>query len=183
MAVTPQQRAQCVVWYAKFSIVTRTQLAFRRQYNCHHVPSHREIVKWYMLLENGLTMPHTGGRVRDRNREDSIRQAVIQCPRKSLRRLSAEKIVPYARCQRIVRLYLNIFPYHIIKWILFCNVFVSFCDISNGSPCISKKAFIVHVYGLHHYKGKLSIFFSEYITFSVNFSVGCRRYSTSFHVA
>jgi hypothetical protein len=69
---------------AKFSSVTKTQRAFRRQYNCHHVPSHRDIVKWYnMFLENGLTMPHTGGRVRDRNREEDIRQAMIQGPRKS----------------------------------------------------------------------------------------------------
>jgi hypothetical protein len=37
---------------------------------------------------------------------------------------------------------------------------------------ISQKAFIIHIYGLHHYKGKLSKFFSEYITFSVKFSVG-----------
>jgi hypothetical protein len=37
---------------------------------------------------------------------------------------------------------------------------------------ISQKACIIHIYGLHHYKGKLSKFFSEYITFSVNFNVG-----------
>jgi hypothetical protein len=37
---------------------------------------------------------------------------------------------------------------------------------------ISQKTFIIHIYGLHHYKGKLSKFFSVYITFSVNFDVG-----------
>jgi hypothetical protein len=37
---------------------------------------------------------------------------------------------------------------------------------------ISKKAFIIHIYGLHHYNGKLSKFFFEYITFPVNFNVG-----------
>jgi hypothetical protein len=103
MAVTKQQRAQCVVWYAKFSSVTRTQRAFRRQCNCHNVHSHRNIMKWYMFLENGLTMPHTGRRVRDRNREDDIRHATIQSPCKSLRRLSAEKNFPYTTCQRILR--------------------------------------------------------------------------------
>jgi hypothetical protein len=36
---------------------------------------------------------------------------------------------------------------------------------------ISQKAFIIHIYGLRHYKGKLSKFFSEYITFSVNLNV------------
>jgi hypothetical protein len=36
----------------------------------------------------------------------------------------------------------------------------------------SQKAFIIHIYGLHHYKGKLLKFFSEYITFSINFNVG-----------
>jgi hypothetical protein len=37
---------------------------------------------------------------------------------------------------------------------------------------ISQKGFIIHIYVLHSYKGKLSKFFSEYINFSVNFSVG-----------
>jgi hypothetical protein len=67
-----------VVWYAKFSSVTRTQRAFRRRYICHHVPSHRG-----MFLENDLTLPHAGRRLRDSNREEDIRQAAIQSPRKS----------------------------------------------------------------------------------------------------
>jgi hypothetical protein len=37
---------------------------------------------------------------------------------------------------------------------------------------ISQKTFIIHVYQLHPYKGKLSKFSSEYITFSINFNVG-----------
>jgi hypothetical protein len=37
---------------------------------------------------------------------------------------------------------------------------------------ISRKEFIIHIYGLHHYKGKLSKLSSEHITFSVNFIVG-----------
>jgi hypothetical protein len=36
----------------------------------------------------------------------------------------------------------------------------------------SQKAFIVHNYGLQHYKGKLLKFSSEYITFSINTNVG-----------
>jgi hypothetical protein len=30
---------------------------------------------------------------------------------------------------------------------------------------ITQKAFIIHIYGLHHYKGKLSKNFSAYMTF------------------
>jgi hypothetical protein len=37
---------------------------------------------------------------------------------------------------------------------------------------ISQKAFITHIYGLHHYKAKSSKIFSEHITFSVTLSVG-----------
>jgi hypothetical protein len=37
---------------------------------------------------------------------------------------------------------------------------------------ISQKALIIHICGLHHYQRKLLKFFSEYITFSVNFNVG-----------
>jgi hypothetical protein len=36
---------------------------------------------------------------------------------------------------------------------------------------ISQKAFIIYIYGLHHYKGKPSKLFSEHITFSINFNV------------
>jgi hypothetical protein len=106
--------SECVIWYAKFSSVTKTQRAFQCQYNCDHVPSHQDTVKWYdMFLGNGLNMPHTGGRVNDRNREEDIRQAMIQCPWKSLHCLSDEKNIPYTTCQRIVRRYLNMFPHHI----------------------------------------------------------------------
>jgi hypothetical protein len=35
---------------------------------------------------------------------------------------------------------------------------------------IYQKAFIMHIYGLHHYKRKLP-FFSEFITFSINFKM------------
>ena len=84
MVITPQQRAQCVIWHAKFSSVLNTQRAFRRQY-IRHVPSHRDIVKWYnMFLENELQMPHTGGRRRDRKNEEDIRQGMMQSPQKSL---------------------------------------------------------------------------------------------------
>jgi hypothetical protein len=43
---------------------------------------------------------------------------------------------------------------------------------------ISQKTIIIHIYGLHHYKGKPSKFVSEYITRQIS-----RRYATSFHVA
>jgi hypothetical protein len=37
---------------------------------------------------------------------------------------------------------------------------------------VSQKAFIIHIYGLHNYKRKLSKFSSGYMTFSTNFDVG-----------
>ena len=76
MVITPQQRAQCVTWYAKFSSVVNTLRAFRRQY-----------------------------------KEEDIRQAMMQSPRQSLSRLSAEQNKPYTTCHRIVRPYLNMRPY------------------------------------------------------------------------
>jgi hypothetical protein len=45
---------------------------------------------------------------------------------------------------------------------------------------ISQKAFMIHIYGIHHYKGKLSKFSSDYsITFSVNFDVGSHAVTTN----
>jgi uncharacterized membrane protein len=46
---------------------------------------------------------------------------------------------------------------------------------------ISQKAFIIHIYGLHYYKRKLSKLFSEYIIFSVNFNVGALGGTTNIH--
>jgi hypothetical protein len=42
----------------------------------------------------------------------------------------------------------------------------------NNNIILSQKAYTVHIYGLHHYKAKLSKFSSEYVTYSVNFNVG-----------
>jgi hypothetical protein len=114
MVITSQQRAQCVIWYAKFSSVVNTQWVFRHQYNVRHVPSHWDIVKWYnMFLENGLQMLHTGGRRRDGNKEEVIRQAMTQSPWKSLSRISAQQNKPYTTCHRIVRSYLNMCRYRV----------------------------------------------------------------------
>jgi hypothetical protein len=42
-------------------------------------------------------------------------------------------------------------------------------DIQN-EIIIANNTFIIHIYGLHHYKGKLSKFSSEYIIFSASFN-------------
>jgi hypothetical protein len=44
---------------------------------------------------------------------------------------------------------------------------------------ISQKAFIIHIYGLHHYKGQLLQLFSDYITFSTNLNLGSLRGTTN----
>jgi hypothetical protein len=44
---------------------------------------------------------------------------------------------------------------------------------------ISQKVFIIQIYELHHYKMKLSKFFSEHMTFTINFSVGSLGGSTN----
>jgi hypothetical protein len=36
---------------------------------------------------------------------------------------------------------------------------------------IQNKIIMIYIYGLHHYKGKVSKFFSECVTFSINFNV------------
>ena len=66
-----------------------------------------------MFMENGLQMPHTGERRRDKNKEEDIQQAMMQSPRKSLSRLAAEQNTPYITCHRIVRSYVNMRLCHI----------------------------------------------------------------------
>jgi hypothetical protein len=75
MAVTPctVRRMVCEIFECykdEASFSTLLQLSPRL--------SHWDIVKCYnMFLENGLSMPHTGGRVRDRNKEEDTLQATI----------------------------------------------------------------------------------------------------------
>ena len=56
---------------------------------------------------------HAGGRRRNPEREEAISEVMARSPTKSLRRLSAEMNVPYTSCQRIVRKYLKLYPFHL----------------------------------------------------------------------
>ncbi|PSN46303.1 hypothetical protein C0J52_18609 [Blattella germanica] len=69
MATTNQQRAQCVLWYAKFESVKRVQREFRREYGVCNVPKYDSIMLWYRTYaETGSVMKkHAGGRRRNQN--------------------------------------------------------------------------------------------------------------------
>ena len=67
---------------------------------------------WYRTFEEtGFKMPHTGGHRRNLETEAAISAAMMTSPKKSLRRLSAERAITYTTCQRIVRKYLKLYPY------------------------------------------------------------------------
>ncbi|PSN31065.1 hypothetical protein C0J52_27195 [Blattella germanica] len=57
LATTNQQRAQCVLWYAKFESVKRVQREFRREYGVRNVPKYDSIMLWYRTFaETGSVM-------------------------------------------------------------------------------------------------------------------------------
>ncbi|PSN54262.1 hypothetical protein C0J52_08610 [Blattella germanica] len=74
MATTNQQRAQCVLWYAKFESVKRVQREFRREYGVRNVPKYDSIMLWYRTFaETGSVMKkHAGGRRRNPEHKEAI---------------------------------------------------------------------------------------------------------------
>lgn len=56
---------------------------------------------------------HNGGQQHDPAKEARVSQATVNSPQKGLRRLSLEEDVPYITCHRIVRRFLNMYPYHL----------------------------------------------------------------------
>ncbi|KAJ4436580.1 hypothetical protein ANN_16613 [Periplaneta americana] len=60
MATTNQQRAQCVLWYAKFESVKRVQREFRREYGVRNVPKYDSIMLWCRIfVERGSVLKKT----------------------------------------------------------------------------------------------------------------------------
>ena len=82
MATTNQQRAQCVLWYAKFESVKRVQREFRREYGVRNVPKYDSIMLWYRtFVETGSVLKkHAGGRRRNPVREAAISWLGPQTP-------------------------------------------------------------------------------------------------------
>ena len=92
MATTNQQRAQCVLWYAKFESVKRVQREFRREYGVRNVPKCDSIMLWYRTFaETGFMLKeHASGRSRNPVREEAISEAMTRSPTKSLRQLEED---------------------------------------------------------------------------------------------
>ena len=112
MQFTARQKAKCVLWFAKLESVTSFQRRFRQEYSVRKTPNYESIMLWYRTFEEtGFKMPHTDGRRHNLETEAAISAAMIASPKKSLRRLSAKRAIPYTTCQRIVRKYLKLYPY------------------------------------------------------------------------
>ncbi|KAJ4432432.1 hypothetical protein ANN_21051 [Periplaneta americana] len=57
MATTNQQRAQCVLWYAKFESVKRVQKGFRHECGVRNVPKYGSILLWFRtFVETGSVL-------------------------------------------------------------------------------------------------------------------------------
>ena len=104
MLFTARQKAKCVLWFAKLESVTSVQRRFRQEYRVRKTSNYKSIMLWYRTFdETGFKMPHTGSRRRNLETEAVISAAMTASPKKSLRRLFAERAIPYTTCQSIVR--------------------------------------------------------------------------------
>ncbi|PSN36482.1 hypothetical protein C0J52_25268 [Blattella germanica] len=83
---TNQQRAQCVLWYAKFESVKRVQREFRREYGVRNVPKYESIMRWYRTFaETGSVMKkYAGGPRRNPEREEAISEVMARSPTKKM---------------------------------------------------------------------------------------------------
>ena len=85
--------------------MTSVQRRFRQEYRVLKTPNYKSIMLWYRTFEE------TGGRRRNLETKAAISAAMMASPKKSLRRLSAERAIPHTNFQRIVRKYLKLYPY------------------------------------------------------------------------
>lgn len=138
---TRQQKAFCVLEFAKSESIIRVQREFRRRYGANP-PSDNNIRRWYrQFCDTGcLCKGKSPGRPRvsDENTE-RIRETFACSPRKSLRRASRELQMPHQTIWKVVRrrLLMKAYKIHMLQALQpndkiarmnFCNFFQESID-------------------------------------------------------
>ncbi|PNF26248.1 hypothetical protein B7P43_G02693 [Cryptotermes secundus] len=112
---SPQQKAFCVLEFAKTNSVVTVQLAFRRRFGIN-APCPKNIRRWFrQFQESGcLCKGKISGRPRVSEEQVArIRAAFERSPRKSTNRASRELAIPQSTVWRVLTVRLHFKPYRL----------------------------------------------------------------------
>lgn len=113
---TPQQKVQCVLWFADYKSVTRVQRRARREFNIYP-PTSKSILLWNRTLQaNGSLIPKTGKHAKKQVSVQSInnvRNLFNQTPRTSIRSSSRILQIPKSTVHDILHKRLKFRAYKI----------------------------------------------------------------------
>ncbi|PNF16254.1 hypothetical protein B7P43_G11654 [Cryptotermes secundus] len=151
---SPQQKAFCVLEFAKTNAVITVQRAFRRRFGINP-PCPKNIRRWVrQLQESGcLCKGKSPGRPRvSEEQVATIRAAFERSPRKSTDRASRELAIPQSTVWRVLTVRLHLKPYRLqlvqaltnddkMKRTEFCN---SMLEMKEDETFISRLIFTEH---------------------------------------
>lgn len=110
---TSEQKAFCVLQFAKSESVVTVQRAFRIKFRCDP-PSDNNIRRWYHQFETTGCLCKGKSTGRPRVSEESVervRESFTRSPRKSVRKASRELTMPVTTVWKVVRKRLQLRPY------------------------------------------------------------------------
>lgn len=112
---TVRQKVQCCYWLAELKFPVSVQRKFRQEYG-QDPPERHTITKWHnQLLETGsvLRKKGSGKKPVTAARIETVREAFLRSPRKSIRRASSELHIPSSTVHKIVHKRLKLKAYKI----------------------------------------------------------------------
>lgn len=102
---TVQQKAQCVLWLAKFNSIVLVQREFRRTYNCRNAPDAKSIHRWFKQFKDTGSIEKQKSTGRPKVSEDiveRIRKSYDNNPNISISSRSIELGIPKSTVHRIL---------------------------------------------------------------------------------
>ena len=112
---TSEQKAFCVLQFARTESVVTVQRAFRSKFHCNP-PSDNNIRRWYHQFEDTgcLCKGKSTGRPRvTEERVERVRESFMRSPKKSVRKASRELAIPVTSVWRVLRRRLQLRPYRL----------------------------------------------------------------------
>ena len=111
---TREQKAFCVLLFAKTESVIRVQRAFHIKFHCN--PPSDNIHRWYHQFEDTGCLSKGKSSARPSMIEEHVEQvsdAFARSPKKSVRRASCELAIPVMSVWRILQRHLQLCPYRL----------------------------------------------------------------------
>lgn len=152
-----EQKAFCVLQFAKTKSVITVQRAFRNKFRCNP-PSDNNIRRWYHQFENTGCLCKGKSTGRPRVSEESVervREAFTRSPTKSVRKGSRELALPVTTVWKVLRKRLQLRPYRL-------QLLQALKPIDHGLRATFAHEMLLHDDLLHH------VVFSDESTFHLS---------------